>query len=158
MGSPQDIEWAFTSNSGHCVSPQQVFLRLLKDVHSMNDRYLVSAGAGKAIIIWDYELDQQVARFGQQPNICVGLHVVHDKVISVTIDGVIRTFDIRQRAMVGQYKLSQLLRNAGHPEGDLGEVQWMQAKGCQLVVSILLCGGGPGYLIANLFSAVCERG
>lgn len=101
----------------------------------MNDRYLISAGADKAIVVWDYETGEKMTRFGQQTNICVGIHLIRDKIISVTVDGVIRTFDITRRKMVAQYRLADLCRSAGHGDLELtATVQWIEGTGPHLTV------------------------
>lgn len=107
---------------------------------SMNDQYLVSAGADKVIVVWDYETGEKITRFGQQTNICVGIHLVHDKIISLTVDGVIRCFDIAQRKMVAQYRLGDLCKNTSVGGLDSNaSVLWVEGRGRHLTVRHLLC-------------------
>lgn len=106
----------------------------------MNDKYLISAGADKAIVVWDYESGEKITRFGQQTNICVGIHLVHDKVISVTVDGVIRAFDIGKRAIVAQYRLEQLCKTSFETSASPVSVQWVEGKGSLLTVRQDLLG------------------
>lgn len=103
----------------------------------MNDKYLISAGADKAIVVWDYHTGEKITRFGQQTNICVGIHLVHDKVVSVTVDGVIRCFDIGQRKMVAQYRLGDLCKSKGVDPN--ASVLWVEGKGKRLTVRHLIC-------------------
>lgn len=106
----------------------------------MNDKYLVSAGADKVIVVWDYETGEKITRFGQQTNMCVGIHLVHDKIISVTVDGVIRCFDIAQRKMVAQYRLGDLCKNASVAGLDSNpSILWVEGGGRYLTVSVLRC-------------------
>ncbi len=61
--------------------------------------YLVSVGQDKAIVVWDWRSGRKVVRFGQQSNVSLGLALVDaDKIVAVTVDGVIRTFSIPPRA------------------------------------------------------------
>lgn len=110
---------------------------LYTDRFRMNDRYLISAGADKAIVVWDYETGEKFTRFGQQTNICVGIHLVHDKIVSVTVDGVIRAFDIARRQMIAQYRLGDLCKSsAGNDSLRAASVLWAQGSGAQLTVSL----------------------
>lgn len=51
-----------------------------------------------------------MVKFGQQTNMCAGLHLVNGHIIAATVDGVIRVFSIDRRSMLAQYKVSDLCR------------------------------------------------
>jgi WD40 repeat protein len=113
----------------------------------MNDRYLVSAGADKVLLVWDYETGERLAKFAQQPNLCAGLHLVHDNVISISIDGVVRTFDIGKKEMIKQCRIADLAKGCLIEEakevvseiGDgvgKGTIKWVSGTGSILTVSI----------------------
>lgn len=58
---------------------------------------------------WDWRAGTKIVRFGQQTNLNIGVQIVdEERVISVTIDGVVRVFSILHREMVNQFKLSEL--------------------------------------------------
>lgn len=114
----------------------------------MNEKYLVSAGVDKVLVVWDYETGEKIARFGQQPNISAGLYLVHDRLISITIDGVIRAYDIGKGEMVRQFKIGDLGRQVdlgiedrqavqeiGAGSGGNGMVQWASGSGSSVTVS-----------------------
>jgi pyrimidine and pyridine-specific 5'-nucleotidase len=114
----------------------------------MNDKYLVSAGVDKVLVIWDFETGEKIARFGQQPNISAGLHLVHDKLISITIDGVARAYDVGKGEMIRQFKISDLskqvdsdteerkaVQDIGAGSGGSGMVQWASGSGSTVTVS-----------------------
>ena len=114
----------------------------------MNEKYLVSAGVDKVLVAWDHESGEKVARFGQQPNISAGLHLVHDRLISITIDGVVRTYDIGRGEMIRQFKISDLskqvgldsedrkaVQDVGGGSGGSGMIQWASGSGSTVAVS-----------------------
>jgi hypothetical protein len=114
----------------------------------MNDKYLVSAGVDKVLVVWDFETGEKIARFGQQPNISAGLHLVQDKLISITIDGVVRTYDVDKGEMIRQFKISDLykqldldtgdrkaVQDIGAGSGGSGMVQWASGSGSTVTVS-----------------------
>jgi WD40 repeat protein len=114
----------------------------------MNDQYLVSAGVDKVLVVWDVETGEKIARFGQQPNISAVLHLVHDKLISITIDGVVRAFDVGKGEMVRQFKISDLykqldlgtedrkaVQDVGGGSGGSGMIQWASGSGTTVTVS-----------------------
>ena len=87
-----------------------------------------------------------MVRFGQQTNICVGIQLIEDYVVAVTVDGVIRTFSIRKRDIVSQYKVAELgkqadlatrarLKDVGGGTGGMGMITWFQAQGKSMTVS-----------------------
>lgn len=98
---------------------------------------MISVGADKAIVVWDWRSGTKVVRFGQQTNVCVGMNLVGNFVITATVDGVIRSFSIQKREMLGSFKLSELA--ARQPEyasklkdvgvGALGMLTWFEAEG-----------------------------
>lgn len=102
----------------------------------INAKWAVSAGADKTIIVWDWRTGDKHLKFGQQTNICIGLHLAGDMVISMTTDGIIRAFSITRREMVVQYKLWDLTKG---PEGAVviaaGMVSWFAAEGLDMAVS-----------------------
>lgn len=98
---------------------------------------MISAGSDKAIVVWDWRNGNKVVRFGQQTNVCVGMNLLDNFVITATVDGVIRSFSIQKREMLGSFKLSDLA--ARQPEyaaklkdvgvGALGMLTWFEAEG-----------------------------
>ncbi|OCF37122.1 hypothetical protein I316_01027 [Kwoniella heveanensis BCC8398] len=115
---------------------------------ALNEHYLVSAGADKALVVWSWRTGEKIVRFGQQTNICIGIQLIHDYIVAVTVDGVIRTFDIRRREMLAQYKISDLakalvvgvtddkemewkskLRDIGGGQGGVGMINWFEGQG-----------------------------
>ncbi|EJT99849.1 hypothetical protein DACRYDRAFT_117488 [Dacryopinax primogenitus] len=103
---------------------------------SLNSTYLVSAGADKALVCWDWRAGTKIVRFGQQTNLNIGVQLLgEDRVVGVTVDGVVRTFSIPRREMLSQFRLSDLGLNL-LADGRLGGVgqgqntlQWFAAKG-----------------------------
>jgi len=113
----------------------------------MNSQYLVSAGADKVLVVWDIETGQRVARFGQQPNISAGLHLFHDSLISITIDGLVRAYDIGKGELVRQFKICELgkqvdladddrkaIQDIGGLMGGTSMVQWASGSGSMVTV------------------------
>lgn len=98
---------------------------------------MISVGSDKAIVVWDWRSGTKVVRFGQQTNVCVGMNLLDNFVITATVDGVIRSFSIQKREMLGSFKLSDLA--ARQPEyaarlkdvgvGALGMLTWFEAEG-----------------------------
>lgn len=103
----------------------------------------MSVGSDKAIVVWDWRTGTKVVRFGQQTNVCVGMNLLDNFIITATVDGVIRTFSIAKREMIGQFKISDMA--ARHPQvaeklkevgvGALGMLNWFTAEGRFLAVS-----------------------
>ena len=71
----------------------------------MSSRNLVSAGADKALVCWDWRAGTKIVRFGQQTTINIGVQIVGggggqggegERVVSVTIDGIVRVFSISE--------------------------------------------------------------
>lgn len=121
-----------------------MFQRKLLSSPSLSDRYLVSAGADKVLVVWNYETGDKIIKFAQQPNLCAGLHLVHDKLISITIDGIIRTYDIAQKATVREFKLVDLEMGRSLDRqvilakmGD-GAINWVSGTGPVLTVRVTL--------------------
>lgn len=76
---------------------------------ALNQDYLVSVGQDKAIVVWDWQKGTKLVRFGQQSNVSLGVSIVdQDKIVAVTVDGIIRTFCIRKKEMIGQFDLTKL--------------------------------------------------
>ncbi|KAG6914496.1 hypothetical protein DXG01_016943 [Tephrocybe rancida] len=113
---------------------------------ALSSKNLVSAGADKALVCWDWRSGTKIVRFGQQTTINIGVQIVKgeseegERVVGVTIDGVVRVFSIRRREMVSQFKLSELgagdpalnarLWNVGTAPNNM--LQWFAAKGTQM--------------------------
>ncbi|WVQ83632.1 hypothetical protein IAT38_005773 [Cryptococcus sp. DSM 104549] len=119
---------------------------------AINDTYLVSAGADKALVVWSWHTGEKIVRFGQQTNICVGIQLVGDWIVAVTVDGVVKTFSIRRRAMVAQFKIAELgrgktgeggigaevrgkLREVGGGVGGSGMLNWFEGQGRWMTVA-----------------------
>ncbi|KAG6913672.1 hypothetical protein DXG01_005224, partial [Tephrocybe rancida] len=114
---------------------------------ALSSKNLVSAGADKALVCWDWRSGTKIVRFGQQTTINIGVQIVKgeseeegERVVGVTIDGVVRVFSIKRREMVSQFKLSELgagdpalnarLWNVGTAPNNM--LQWFAAKGTQM--------------------------
>ncbi|KAF8707396.1 A Receptor for Ubiquitination Targets, partial [Rhizoctonia solani] len=119
---------------------------------ALSPKYLVSAGADKALVCWDWRAGQKtddgafitkIVRFGQQTNLNIGVQIVDEdegRIVGITIDGIVRTFSIPRREMLSQFKLSELggsdpvlsakLSTVG--VGSANMLQWFAAKGKQM--------------------------
>ncbi|PFH49475.1 hypothetical protein AMATHDRAFT_147610 [Amanita thiersii Skay4041] len=120
---------------------------------ALSSKNLVSAGADKALVCWDWRAGTKIVRFGQQTTINIGVQIIAgrkggdgdvgdegERVVSVTIDGIVRVFSIKRREMVSQFKLSELgasdpmlnakLFNVGMAPNNM--LQWFAAKGTQM--------------------------
>ncbi|KAJ7489148.1 hypothetical protein FB451DRAFT_1522502, partial [Mycena latifolia] len=114
---------------------------------ALSAKNLVSAGADKALVCWDWRAGSKIVRFGQQTTINVGVQIVQstdrsegERVVSVTIDGVVRVFSIQRREMISQFRLAELggtdpvlsakLWNVGRAPDNM--LQWFAAKGTQM--------------------------
>ncbi|KAF7369222.1 WD-REPEATS-REGION domain-containing protein [Mycena venus] len=104
-------------------------------------------GADKALVCWDWRAGSKIVRFGQQTTVNVGVQIVQgsdhsegERVVSVTIDGVVRVFSIQRREMISQFRLAELgggdpvlsakLWNVGRAPDNM--LQWFAAKGTQM--------------------------
>lgn len=70
---------------------------------ALSSTNLVSAGADKALVCWDWRAGSKIVRFGQQTTVNIGVQLVRgasaeegERVVSVTIDGMVRVFSIRE--------------------------------------------------------------
>ncbi|KIK63282.1 hypothetical protein GYMLUDRAFT_72018 [Collybiopsis luxurians FD-317 M1] len=114
---------------------------------ALTSKNLVSAGADKALVCWDWRAGTKIVRFGQQTTVNIGVQLIAgatkeegERVVSVTIDGVVRVFSIQRREMISQFKLSELggtdpflnakLFNVGAAPNNM--LQWFAAKGSQM--------------------------
>ncbi|KAJ7312944.1 hypothetical protein DFH08DRAFT_756234 [Mycena albidolilacea] len=114
---------------------------------AVSAKNLVSAGADKALVCWDWRAGSKIVRFGQQTTVNVGVQIVQgadrsegERVVSVTIDGVVRVFSIQRREMISQFRLAELgggdpvlsakLWNVGRAPDNM--LQWFAAKGTQM--------------------------
>ena len=99
---------------------------------ALSSKHLVSAGADKALVCWDWRAGSKIVRFGQQTTVNIGVQLVGsggggegERVVGVTIDGIVRVFSISEqlardliecvlnchverREMISQFKLSEL--------------------------------------------------
>ncbi|KAF8584645.1 hypothetical protein K439DRAFT_1410889 [Ramaria rubella] len=113
---------------------------------ALSSKYLVSAGADKALVCWAWRTGTKIVRWGQQTNLNIGVQILAgaseggERVVSITIDGAVRVFSIDKREMVSQFKLSEL--GAGDPTlfsklfnvgvGANNMLQWFAAHGTQM--------------------------
>ncbi|OCH85966.1 hypothetical protein OBBRIDRAFT_738919 [Obba rivulosa] len=113
---------------------------------ALSSKNLVSAGADKALVCWNWRTGTKIVRFGQQTTVNIGVQIIGgqndegERVVSVTIDGMVRVFSIKRREMVSQFKLSELgggdpvlnakLLNIGKAPDNM--LQWFAAKGTQM--------------------------
>ncbi|ETS61838.1 hypothetical protein PaG_03942 [Moesziomyces aphidis] len=110
---------------------------------AINEQYLVSVGQDKAIVVWDWRTGAKLVRFGQQSNVSLGVSLVdQDKLVAVTVDGMIRCFSIPRREMIGQFQLTKLGGadlGLGARLGDLASgssmLEWFAAHGNTLTVA-----------------------
>lgn len=70
---------------------------------ALSSKNLVSAGADKALVCWDWRAGTKIVRFGQQTTVNIGVQLIAgatpqdgERVVSVTIDGIVRVFSIRE--------------------------------------------------------------
>lgn len=70
---------------------------------ALSSKNLVSAGADKALVCWDWRAGTKIVRFGQQTTVNIGVQLISggslevgERVVSVTIDGIVRVFSIRR--------------------------------------------------------------
>ena len=72
---------------------------------ALSSKNLVSAGADKALVCWDWRAGTKIVRFGQQTTIAIGVQIIAgdggggvgeegERVVGVTIDGIVRVFSI----------------------------------------------------------------
>ena len=48
----------------------------------------------KALVAWDWrEEGKKLVRFGQQTNVNIGIALVDSKLVSIQVDGTVRTFE-----------------------------------------------------------------
>ncbi|KAH9913632.1 uncharacterized protein B0H18DRAFT_1047967 [Fomitopsis serialis] len=114
---------------------------------ALSSKNLVSAGADKALVCWDWRAGTKIVRFGQQTTVNIGVQIIGsssgqegERVVSVTIDGIVRVFSIKRREMVSQFRLAELgggdpvlnakLFNVGKAPDNM--LQWFAAKGTQM--------------------------
>ena len=125
---------------------------------ALSSKNLVSAGADKALVCWDWRSGTKIVRFGQQTTINIGVQIIAgdaetgERVVSVTIDGIVRVFSIsmsracqpvyrlpncysiEKREMISQFKLSELggsdpvlnakLCNVGRAPDNMLQLSW----------------------------------
>ncbi|PPQ80376.1 hypothetical protein CVT24_000628 [Panaeolus cyanescens] len=132
-------------------NPIQQLAGHLNSIHAvvLSSKNLVSAGADKALVCWDWRADTnlKIVRFGQQTTINIGVQLVSgateeegDRVIGVKIDGIVQVFSIKRQEMISQFKLSELehgdpvlnskLANVGAAPNNV--LQWFAAKRTQM--------------------------
>ncbi|KZS90088.1 hypothetical protein SISNIDRAFT_415931 [Sistotremastrum niveocremeum HHB9708] len=113
---------------------------------ALSSKHLVSAGADKALVCWDWRQGTKIVRFGQQTNLNIGVQIIgngsdsaSERVVSVTIDGVVRVFSIKRREMISQFKLSELGADVSLANristvgvGANNMLQWFAANGNQM--------------------------
>jgi pyrimidine and pyridine-specific 5'-nucleotidase len=71
---------------------------------ALSSKNLVSAGADKALVCWDWRAGTKIVRFGQQTTVNIGVQLITsegnpeegERVVSVTIDGIVRVFSISE--------------------------------------------------------------
>jgi len=114
---------------------------------ALSSKNLVSAGADKALVCWDWRAGTKIVRFGQQTTVNIGVQIIGsssgqegERVVSVTIDGIVRVFSIKRREMVSQFRLAELggsdpvlnakLFHVGKAPDNM--LQWFAAKGTQM--------------------------
>ena len=70
---------------------------------ALSSKNLVSAGADKALVCWDWRAGTKIVRFGQQTTVSIGVQLISggtpeegERLVSVTIDGIVRVFSISE--------------------------------------------------------------
>ena len=71
---------------------------------ALSSKNLVSAGADKALVCWDWRAGTKIVRFGQQTTVNIGVQLISsegnpeegERLVSVTIDGIVRVFSISE--------------------------------------------------------------
>lgn len=118
--------------------------------HSINDRWLATAGIDKTLIVWDWRSGDKTARW-TLPTTFARIYLLDHYVVSVDIDGTITVFSILEGDTVGHCKISELssphstkvetsrITNIG--EGIRGQVNWIQGEGRFLTVTLQSCLG-----------------
>ena len=77
---------------------------------ALSSKNLVSAGADKALVCWDWRAGTKIVRFGQQTTVNIGVQLVAgtpeegERVVSVTIDGIVRVFSISAFMLISTYE------------------------------------------------------
>ena len=78
-------------------------LTFLGRLVALSSKNLVSAGADKALVCWDWRAGTKIVRFGLQTTVNIGVRLISggsseegERVVSVTIDGIVRVFSIRK--------------------------------------------------------------
>lgn len=70
---------------------------------ALSSKHLISAGADKALVAWDWRAGTKIVRFGQQTSPNIGVQIlgasnqnedIGERFVSVTIDGMVRVFSI----------------------------------------------------------------
>ncbi|KDN40691.1 hypothetical protein K437DRAFT_258556, partial [Tilletiaria anomala UBC 951] len=110
---------------------------------ALNKDYLVSVGQDKAIVVWDWRTGNKIVRFGQQSNVSLGVSIIDsDKIVAVTVDGIIRTFSIPAAKMIAQFDLhklgeknSQLAAKLATLGGSSAMLQWFAASGNTMTIA-----------------------
>lgn len=80
---------------------------------------------------------EKITRITQQ-GLCIGLYILGQTVLSISIEGDISVYSIAQQKMVAQYKLADLVKDCGGvlAEVDVSvDVNWTDIRGLSLVVS-----------------------
>ena len=73
---------------------------------ALSSRSLVSAGADKALVCWDWRTGSKIVRFGQQTTVNIGVQIIAgdaetgERIVSVTIDGIVRVFSIGEFCLI----------------------------------------------------------
>ncbi|KAG6836951.1 hypothetical protein H0H93_000591 [Arthromyces matolae] len=98
---------------------------------ALSSSNLVSAGADKALVCWDWRRGTKIVRFGQQTTVSVGVQIVGNGNKGEAEE---------RREMISQFKLSELgggdpvlnakLYNVGMAPNNM--LQWFAAKGTQM--------------------------
>lgn len=120
---------------------------------ALSSKNLVSAGADKALVCWDWRAGTKIVRFGQQTTINIGVQIISgdgggpddgERVVSVTIDGIVRVFSISECPMSGTILGYAVDRLGTHPPIERREMM------SQFKLSEL--GGSDPVLNAKLFN------
>ncbi|PVF92570.1 hypothetical protein CPB86DRAFT_717233 [Serendipita vermifera] len=118
---------------------------------ALSPKHLISAGADKALVCWNWRSGEKIVRFGQQTNMNIGVQILRssygngsdelgERFVSVTIDGVVRVFSIKRREMISQFNLAHLgagdpvlsAKIAGIGSNANNMLQWFAADGNQM--------------------------
>lgn len=109
---------------------------------ALSSKNLVSAGADKALVCWDWRTGSKIVRFGQQTTVNIGVQIIGaasaeegERVVGVTIDGIVRVFSISEQFVLGTdggcWMLTEVVVQGGG--------RWCLSLSCLSLAVVILC-------------------